>query len=185
MLKQINNNFLPVYYIDSETAEVFQKKGVEHLKVKCYNNTYRLKTIDGTIKAINLKPLYRLCFNKNYCIDEIEDLKGEQWKEINDTEGKYLISNQGRVKSLQGYKAIILKPKETILNYDRIDISIKGTPITRTIHSLVAEYFLERPDNINMVIHHINHNTKDNRAENLQYLDRTEHALKHKRKKVK
>lgn len=73
----------------------------------------------------------------------------------------------GRVKSLHGYKAIILKPKNTVLKYDRVDISIDSKPVTRTIHSLVAEYFLPKPENINSIIHHKNLNPKDNRAENL------------------
>lgn len=71
MLKQINNNFASIYWIDSETAEVFKKNAVDFIKIKCYNYTYRLKTTDGTTRAINIKPLYRLCFNKNFCIDEI------------------------------------------------------------------------------------------------------------------
>jgi hypothetical protein len=63
MLKQINNNFASIYWIDSETAEVFKKIDFDYYKVNCYNNTYKLKTIDGIVKAINIKPLYRLCFN--------------------------------------------------------------------------------------------------------------------------
>lgn len=71
MLYQINNNFSSMYWIDSDTAQVYKKNGFDFIKIKCYNNTYRLKTINGTIKAINIKPLYRLCFNNNFCIDEI------------------------------------------------------------------------------------------------------------------
>lgn len=183
MLKQINNNFASIYWIDSETAEVFKKNAVDFIKIKCYNYTYRLKTTDGTTRAINIKPLYRLCFNKNFCIDKIQDLPGEEWKEIKDTDGMYYISNCGRVKSLKGYNAIILKPKQTVLKYDRVDIIVKGIAQTRTIHSLVAEYFLQRPDTMNVIIHHINENTKDNTVNNLVYMDRADHTILHKKKK--
>lgn len=184
MLQQINNNFSPIYWIDSNTAEVYKKNDVDFIKIKCYNNNrYTLKTIDGTMKSINIKPLYKLCFNKVFCIDSIENLKDEEWKEIYNTNGLYYVSNQGRIKSLCGYKAIILKPKQSILKYDRVDITINGIRQTKTIHSLVAEYFLQKPDTINVIIHHINHNTKDNRAENLVYMDRTTHALLHSKNK--
>lgn len=183
MLKQINNNFADIYWIDSDTAEVYKKKEVDFIKIKCYNNTYRLKTIDGTTRAINIKPLFRLCFNKNFCIDEIQNLPDEEWKEIKDTDGMYYISSCGRVKSLKGYNAIILKPKQTVLKYDRVDIIVKGIAQTRTIHSLVAEYFLQRPETMNVIIHHINENTKDNRVENLMYLDRITHTLLHRKNK--
>ena len=57
MLQQINNNFSPIYWIDSNTAEVYKKNDVDFIKVKCYNNNrYTLKTIAGTMKSINIKP---------------------------------------------------------------------------------------------------------------------------------
>lgn len=45
-----------------------------------------------------------------FCIDEIENLSGEEWKPIENTDNKYFISNYGRVKSYCGYNAIVLKP---------------------------------------------------------------------------
>lgn len=183
MLKQINNEFSSMYWIDEETAEVFKKNDIDFFKIKCYNNTYRLKTIYGTTRAINIKPLYRLCFNKNFCIDKIQDLPGEEWKEIRDTDGMYYISNCGRVKSLKGYNAIILKPKKSVQKYERVDITIKGIQQTRTIHSLVAEHFLDRPETMNFIIHHINEDTKDNNVKNLVYMDRADHTILHNKKK--
>ena len=183
MLKQINNEFASMYWIDEETAEVFKKNEIDFFKIKCYNNTYRLKTIYGTTRAINIKPLYRLCFNKNFCIDKIQDLPGEEWKEIRNTDGMYYISNCGRVKSLKGYNAIILKPKKSVQKYERVDITIKGIQQTRTIHSLVAEHFLDRPETMNFIIHHINEDTKDNNVKNLVYMDRADHTILHNKKK--
>lgn len=50
-----------------------------------------------------------MAYNKEYSIDTIENLNGEEWKEI-DGEGKYFISSCGRVKTYCGYYAKILKP---------------------------------------------------------------------------
>lgn len=180
-MQQINNGFQSKYWIDEKTGEVFEKQGSEIFKVKCDKYKYRLKTVKGITKTISIKPLYKIVFNKNFCIDKIQDLEGEQWKVINKTNNLYQVSNMGRVKSLHGYTAIILKPKNTKLKYDRIDISINGEQTTRTIHSLVAEYFLPKPENINCIIHHKNLNSKDNRAKNLQIMERGEHRRLHQK----
>lgn len=49
-----------------------------------------------------------MAYNKEFCIDNIKNLFNEEWHEIQGTNGKYLISNCGRVKSLCGYIAILL-----------------------------------------------------------------------------
>ena len=55
-------------------------------------------TADGKSVYRAIKPLYRRAFGKEYSLDLIEDLDGEEWKPI-DRRGKYYISNRGRVKS--------------------------------------------------------------------------------------
>ena len=73
-----------------------------------------------------LKTLYKLVYNEIYCFDDIENLSGEQWKLIDNTNGIYYISNKGRVKSKAGYKARLLKPSITSHGYYRLDIMIDG-----------------------------------------------------------
>lgn len=179
MKHKINNNFSSIYWIDDETAEVFKESEKGYKQIKCYDNSYRLKDENGITKNISKKKLYKLVFNKNFCIDEIEDLEGEEWQEIKNTQGMYYVSSMGRVKSLKNYKAIILKPKHTKLEHDRIDISVNGYATTYTIHKLVAQYFLPKPECIDIIIHHKNGNAKDNRAENLQIMERGEHTRLH------
>ena len=40
--------------------------------------------------------------------DDLQNYPKEEWKEIQNTDGKYYVSNCGRVKSLCGYSAIVL-----------------------------------------------------------------------------
>ena len=54
--------------------------------------------------------MYRDVFNAEYCQDSTQDIAGEEWKPIAGTNGKYFVSNKGRVKSYCGYDARILKP---------------------------------------------------------------------------
>ena len=39
-----------------------------------------------------LKKLYKQVFGMEFCIDEIENLSGEEWKPIENTENKYFIA---------------------------------------------------------------------------------------------
>lgn len=73
-------------------------------------NRFYMLADNGKWKRPTLKDLYRKVYNKEFCIDNIISLPKEEWKEIDGTSGKYFISNYGRVKSLCGYDAIILKP---------------------------------------------------------------------------
>lgn len=74
------------------------------------DNLNRISIKDSNNKTVRIafKSLYRQVFNKEYCKDSIEDLKGEVWKEVKETEGRYYVSNCGRVKSLCGYTAKLL-----------------------------------------------------------------------------
>ena len=71
-------------------------------------NRFYIIADNGTAKKITLKELYRQAYNKELSIDKTADLPKEEWKPIEDTDGKYYISNYGRIKSLCGYAAKVL-----------------------------------------------------------------------------
>ena len=71
-------------------------------------NRFYIIADDGAAKKITLKEIYKQAFNKEFSIDNTTALPNEEWKPIEDTDGKYYISNCGRVKSLCGYAAKIL-----------------------------------------------------------------------------
>ena len=58
-------------------------------------NEVRLMDKDGKKRRIRLKKLYRQAFNREYCIDDIENLYGERWKPVSGTNGRYYISDCG------------------------------------------------------------------------------------------
>lgn len=57
----------------------------------------------------------------------------------------YYISSKGRIKSLQGYETIILKPFANQGGYARVDIVESGKRQTKLVHRLVAAAFLPFP----------------------------------------
>ena len=90
----------------------------------------------------------------------------EQWKEIKNYEGLYMVSNLGRIK--RGNK--ILSPNNN-QRYIRICLCKDGVKKSFSVHRLVAQAFINNPNNYTEV-NHINENKHDNRACNLEWCSR-------------
>lgn len=95
----------------------------------------------------------------------------EQWKPIKNHEGFYEISNTGKVKSLVNrYKTKInqeLRPYIDKKGYYRIMLS-KPIKARFLIHRLVAEHFIEKPQDCN-IVNHIDNNPSNNVFTNLEW----------------
>jgi hypothetical protein len=104
----------------------------------------------------------------------------EVWKPIRGFENSYMISNKGRVKSLdrfiiksdgkrQTFKGRILKLRRDKYGYLRISFHMGQDVKTFSIHKLVAIAFIGDPPSST---HHVNHKNgikTDNDVSNLEY----------------
>ena len=179
-MQQINNNFASCYYLTRE-GTVFNSSTNKTIKADS-SHMFKLKTEQGAYKKISLKELYKKVYNEPYCIDDIPNLENEEWKPVERTENVYWISDKGRVKSLAGYKAIILKPNY-INGYERVDIVQDGSRSSKLISRLVAAAFLLQPAAIDMQLHHKNGQRSCNTKENLEWLTPQQHKAAHKKMK--
>lgn len=93
----------------------------------------------------------------------------EEWKDIEDYEGLYQVSSEGRVKSLKFGKEKILRYTKANKGYAQLTLSKNSIQTTYKIHRLVAEAFIPNPDN-KPQIDHINTDRTDNRVENLRWV---------------
>lgn len=59
-------------------------------------------------------------------IDDIKDLPNEEWKTISGYNGKYLVSNMGRIKSLKNRKARLLTAFPNNKGYYRVALCKDG-----------------------------------------------------------
>ena len=98
----------------------------------------------------------------------------EIWKNIKGYEGLYKVSNLGKVKSLNYHregKEKILTPRKTGRKnnqYFKVHLLKNGIINDVHVHRLVAETFLENPDNLPCV-NHIDQNTFNNNVGNLEF----------------
>ena len=129
---------------------------------------------------------------KNISLENIvEEIEGiiytEQWKDINDYEGHYMISNFGRVKSLErqvphshsGYltmKERIMSSKSLPSGYITVCLTKDGIHKMKSVHRLVGVHFLDNYENLPEVNHNkgIKH---DNRWHQLSWVTSSQNQL--------
>lgn len=107
----------------------------------------------------------------------------EEWKEVPNTNGDYLVSSLGRIKSKKWGEWKILHPHTENNGYKGIKIRYGDKRKTVLVHWLVADAFLIKPDG-RVEINHIDSDKTNNKVENLEFVTssgNTEHAVINKR----
>lgn len=95
------------------------------------------------------------------------------WKPISQYEDYYLVSKCGCVYSIKRKK--YLKPQKGI-HYLQVQLNKDGYGLTKTIHRLVAEAFIQNP-NLKPEVNHIDGNKLNNNVCNLEWVTSSENSL--------
>lgn len=91
----------------------------------------------------------------------------EIWKKVNCC-NDYEVSNYGRVRSNKSGKWKLLSISETQDGYKKCSLHYNGSAHCYRLNRLVAEHFIENPQN-KPTVNHIDGNKANNRADNLEW----------------
>lgn len=99
-----------------------------------------------------------------------------EWRNVKGYEGLYLVSNEGDVYSLPKGKAktgryLKFGKRGRENKYNFVILSKDGIEKKHSVHRIVAEAFLDNPNNLPEV-NHIDEDRFNNRADNLEWCDR-------------
>lgn len=116
----------------------------------------------------------------------------EEWKFIPESEGRYSVSNLGRVRreaySLDFGKGIRVYQERELIpfiqnGYNWFSITVKNKNYKFYVHRIVATLFLPNPSGLRYV-NHKNLNKLDSRLDNLEWVSQSDN-LKHYHKRIK
>lgn len=96
----------------------------------------------------------------------------EIWKDIKGYEGLYIVSNMGRIKSLNYNhtgEEKIMKTRKRENGYYYLNLCKNNVRHSINVHRIVAETYIPNPEN-KPYIDHINTIRDDNRVENLRWV---------------
>ena len=104
----------------------------------------------------------------------------EEWRQIENYEGRYEISNAGRVKRVMGgvgaVAGRILSPWKDRLGYYAVSLYKNNGGTFKLVHRLVAMAFIG-PVPTGMEVNHIDCDASNNSIENLEYVTHAENVL--------
>lgn len=101
----------------------------------------------------------------------VEHIENEIWKQyvVDGVNTNYYVSNKGRVRTNGG----LFRLNERF-RYYQLTIIVKGRSFNKQVHIMVAEMFLNRPTIDSTTVDHVDKNTKNNSADNLEWVTRVE-----------
>ena len=106
---------------------------------------------------------------------KLKKLEDEEWLVVPDSNGRYYVSNYGRIKSFAYDKkdGIIMGCAE-IKSFKCVQLMINKLPKRYYVHKLVAELWIPKPSDEYNCVMHIDRNLRNNHIANLKWITQEE-----------
>lgn len=148
--------------------------------------------INTFLKALGLDEDWNNTVKENIHGEIIPDYitlkSGEDFRFIKEFP-RYIVTNYGRIINIltgRVIKQTFHKTAKANTIYGIYDVCLRnkqGKAKTIAVHRLVAEAFCTKPDNLkDPVVNHIDHNTANNMASNLEWVERSKNSTGRKAK---
>lgn len=98
----------------------------------------------------------------------------EVWKDIKDYEGLYQVSTYGNIRNCRKNKNNVLY--KSLRTYYGVKLSKNNIKEFKSIHRLVAETFIQNPEN-KTEVNHKDGNKLNNKVDNLEWCNHSENQL--------
>ena len=136
--------------IDCKASYIIYDKVKGQIVTLAANHRVYLRDMNNIRISYTMKEVVRTVYDAEYCVDDIQDLDGEEWFFVDDwalgafrhSNNTYLVSNYARVKSYAGYKAVLMVPKPKENGYYTVTFRREGEYTRLLLHRVVAYYFL-------------------------------------------
>lgn len=103
-----------------------------------------------------------------------------EWKPIKGYNGKYLVNENGDIKSCHFKIPRLIKTTHRDHGYLRVKLRRNGRSENKSVHRIVAETFIKKPDKNNLQVNHIDGDKYNNHVTNLEWCtskDNINHAF--------
>lgn len=97
------------------------------------------------------------------------------WKDVVGFDG-YKVSNTGLIKSFRkSPRGVVLRQSNDKDGYQKVSMSRNKKEYTKRVHIIVAQAFLDNPDN-KPIVHHKDNNKNNNHVDNLEWVTVSENT---------
>lgn len=105
----------------------------------------------------------------------VKTIQGEEWREVDFSEGKYKVSNFGRMKSFHYDKeeGRILK-QCLIKGFATVSLIVNKKSKTYFVHKLVAQAFIPKDNEDQSIVTHVDGKVLNNHIDNLKWQTKEE-----------
>ena len=112
---------------------------------------------------------------------KLRKIEDEVWREVPNSNKRYMVSNYGRVKSYAYDKkdGKLLKYTE-IKGFNLVQLNIDKLQSKFYVHKLVAEIWIPKPTDKHIFVTHLDRNLKNNHVSNLEWHTKESLVEKHR-----